>query len=233
MFATDGILTREKLTPPVPIETGTADIYICETHKKICSECPPHEQTQKALGGWEYKPMPRGVFLARPGVYFPLEPTEKDLKTLRARGIGRRTMLDHYPRIQAAWEDRKKDTWPTVTLDKISRFCGAKTSTSRVLRKGEWVYRVARGKHIPTKKGETAQPRYGEWIERKVEMSFDPLPKRIGRPDGTLEVRSLPEDLMSAPYDRAVLSDEAKELIAMAEMLAEQPHADFEEYSDG
>lgn len=236
MFATDGILTREKLTPPQPIETGTGHVEICQKHKKTCSECPPSEQVNKVLGGWEHKAMDRGVFLARPGVYFPLEPTEDDLKTLRGRGVGRRVILDHHQRIVDTWENRKEGCWPTVTLDNVSRFCGAKTSTTRVLRtidgRQEWVYRVAKGQHLP-KKGETAKPRYGEWIERKVEMSFDPLPKRIGRPDGSLEVRRLPIDLMSAPYDRAVLSAEAKELIAMAEMLTEQPHADFEEYSEG
>ncbi len=253
MFATDGILTREKLTPPRPLETGTFHVSECEEHKKTCDICPKESQTFKPLGGWEHKVEKRGVFLARPGVYFPLDPTEEDLRALRGRGIGRRVVLDNWERIIECWERRKKGTWPTLALDNVSRFCGAKTSTTRVRRNGEWVYRVAHGNHLkglkldpktgsyvpdPAQRIKVAgkwvqpnpEPRYGEWVERKVEMSFDPMPKRIGRPDGTLEVRCLPTDLESAPYDRAVLSAEAKELIQMAEMLAEQPSGDFLDY---
>jgi len=224
MFATDGLLTRETLTPPIPTETGTFHVSECKEHKKMCTVCPPESQTKKPLGGWEYKAMDRGVFIARPGVYFPMDPTEDDIRTLRARGIGRRSVLDNWERIVHAWEKRKRGQWPTLQLDNISRFCGAKTSISRVRRNGEWIYRAARGNHL---KG---NPRYGEWIERKVEMSFDPKPKRIGKKDGSLSVRKLDRNMMSAPYDRAVLSAEAKELIALQEMLAEQPHADFFDY---
>lgn len=237
MIATDGILTLEKIQPPEPIDTGTFHVSECKAHKRTCSECPTEQQTKKPLGGWEYKAEKRGMFLARPGVYFPLDPSEKDLRVLRGRGIGRRALLDHWPQIVEAWEQRKPGVWPTVSLSNISRFCGAKTSSHRVLRGGEWVYRVARGNHLPheiTVKGKKeihpGKPHYGEWIERKVEMSFDPLPKRIGMPDGSLALRDLPPEIMSAPYDRAVLSEEAKELMALAEMLTEQPHADFDVY---
>lgn len=245
MFATDGILSREKLRPPQPIDTGTAHVYECKKHKRTCAECPTTERTYKPLGGWEHKPSPRGIFLARPGVYFPLDPTEDDLETMRGRGVGRRTILDSWHTIVDAWENRKSGTWPTVALDNVSRFCGSKTTTNRVRRKNskgepEWEYRVASGNHLPhyaKVKGKRTlvqgKPCYGEWIDRKVEMSFDPRPKRIGRPDGTLELRTVPQDLESAPYDRAVLSQEAKDLIGLTEMLAEQPEADFFDYDAG
>jgi hypothetical protein len=206
MFATDGLLTRETIAPPHPIETGTG-------------------VTGKPLGGWENKPFERGVFLARPGVYFPLNPTDADIKTLRGRGVGRSAILENWKRIVDAWERRKRGEWPVVELDNISRFCGAKTSISRVKRNGVWKYKVASGNHL---KG---APRYGEWITRKVEMSFNPLPKRDGATrDGRLLVRQLPTDLESAPYDKAVLSEEAKQLILLAAQVGEQPDGDLGEY---
>lgn len=224
MIATDGILTLEKLNPPTPIDTGTFHVSECKLHKKMCTVCPPESQAKKPLGGWEHDPKSCGIFLARPGVYFPMDPTLEDIKTLRGRGVGRQVILDHRDRIVRSWENRKKGTWPTIELDKISRFCGAKTSISRVKRNGEWIYRAARGNHLEGK------PRYGEWIDRTVEMSFNPMPKRIGKKDGSLMVRSLPDDTMSAPYDRALLTPEVRDMIAMQEMMAEQPLADFLDY---
>jgi hypothetical protein len=207
MFATDGLLSRETIVPPLPVETGT-------------------QVTGKPLGGWENKPFERGVFLARPGVYFPANPTEADLKILRGRGVGRGVVLENWERIVNAWERRKKDQWPVIELNNVSRFCGAKTSISRSKDKdGKWKYKAAAGDHLKGK------PRYGEWITRQVVMSFDPLPKREGMTgDGRLLVRQLPRDMESAPYDKAVLSEEAKQLILLAAQIGEQPDGDLGEY---
>lgn len=81
------------------------------------------------------------------------------------------------------------------------------------------------------------KPAYGQWIERKVEMSFDPMPKREGiNPDGlTLKLRSFPSVLESEPYNRAVgmRSIEALEMRGAADELSEQPDGDFPEYEGG
>ncbi len=246
MFATDGLLSLEKLVLPAPVETGTFGAYECKAHKRMCGECPEVERTYKPLGGWESNTFERGVFLARPGVYFPLEPTEKDLRKLRGRGVGRKCVLSNHKTIMSAYEDwNGAGEWPTVELNDIDRFCGAKTSTSRTEnpawdRKtpGErWLYHVAEGNHWGPPEGWhaplsfTTKPRYGEWVSRKVVMSFDPMPKRAGlRADGSLRLRELPRDMTSAPYSKAVLSDEAKELIALALAVSEQPDGDLGEY---
>lgn len=239
MFATDGILSLEKLVLPPPEDTGTANVYECQKHKRLCTECPESERTYKPLGGWEYKPFERGAFLARPGVYFPLDPTDQDLKVLRGRGVGRNVVLKNYRAIVDAWESwNRGGEFPKVILDDVSRFCGAKTSIHRTKNaKGEWVYHVAQGPHYhPPPQWHppslwNPKPSYGEWVERRVMMSFDPLPKRAGmRGDGTVHLRSLPKDLRSAPYDKAVLSEEAKQLIELALCISEQPDGDLGEY---
>ena len=74
MTATDGIYTREKLVTPVPLDTGTF-------HAK-------NEKGElKPLGAWEEKYVPQGVFVARPGIYFPRNPTAAELKEVRGRGL--------------------------------------------------------------------------------------------------------------------------------------------------
>lgn len=217
MVATDGILTREELVLPEPMETGTNVEFLNDKGKPV----------RKPLGGWEYKSYDRGVFIARPGVYFPMHPTEIDMRILRGRGVGRRVILENWERIVGTWENwNRKGQWPMVKLDNVSRFCGAKTSISRKKLPGHgWEYKRAAGQHL------RGQPRFGEWITRPVEMSYNPRPKREGvRADGTLPVRMLPLDLESAPYSKAILSAEAKELMILAAQMGEQPDIDSTEY---
>ncbi len=83
MLATDGVFTRERLDLPTPDDTGT-------------------EGTGKPLGGWEHKEVPNGIFLVRPGIFFPPDMTV-DPQKLKARGIqrkvlgeNRRAIIDHY-----------------------------------------------------------------------------------------------------------------------------------------
>jgi len=87
MLATDGVWSRERLALPSPRDTGTGDL-------------------SKPLGGWEEKSFPEGVFAVRPGIYFPLAPTEEALKEVRARGLGKKVLYEQWPRIVDALERR-------------------------------------------------------------------------------------------------------------------------------
>lgn len=229
MIATDGILTREKLNLPKPQDTGTFDVWECKKHKKTCYECS--DRTYKPLGGWEEKINERGVFIARPGIYFPMNPTKKDLETVRARGVGRGVILNNWKAISDTWEawDGKGD-WPVIKVSNVGRFCGAKTSISRRVRKDKsgkpfFEYHRANGNHLE------GDPHYGQWLTREVVMSFNPYPKREARTaDGYLTLRRFTDGKESASYKKAKLSPEAKQLKAEQELLIEQPTGDYTFY---
>lgn len=243
MVATDGILTRDmSLTLPEPMDTGT----------NIAFRDDKGNMVKKPLGGWEIKDSERGVFFARPGVYFPLNPSKEDLQIVRGRGVGRGVILENWKMIIDRFEswDRKvkasdveregfdKDGWPVVRVANVSRFCGGKSSISRSIGPdGKYVYNRASGNHLKGQSGEepgNPEPNYGQWVVRRVAMSFNPNPKRentkLGR-SGTLTVRRLPEHIESAPYDRANMSEETRQLRRFVAEMDEQPdkdHADYE-----
>jgi hypothetical protein len=219
MMATDGICSLEDIEVPLPLDTGTFDVM--------------DGNTKKPLGGWEKKVIPQGMFLARPGIYFPLQPTEKQIKEIRGRGVGKSVVLENWSRIMNAWP--VKDMNQTIAITNVSRFCGAKTSISvagliRKLPDGtiedNRVFHRAEGNH---QKGE---PSYGQWIKRSVDMSFNPEPKRarVSKNSVTLELRSFQQTQESTPYENCELSEEAWELKAATEELLEQPDADLTEY---
>jgi DNA polymerase type B, organellar and viral len=217
MVATDGIATLEPLTLPTPINTGTSwlpcpepepgelkdspDIFRCINHG------PPQEWlTNKPLGGWEEKIIPNGMFLARPGIYFPLEPTKSDIKRIRARGLGRAAVWDNWQKIIDAYEKGE----PGIKIHNLSLFRGIKTSITRRGNPGSFTYH--------------RKDDYGRWVNRPIEMTFSPLPKRepiIGE-GGRLTLRNLP-DLTSAPYNKGIISPEAAILLQQALEEEEQP----------
>jgi len=223
MMATDGIVTRERLTTPLPKDTGTF-----EAHK-------PEKPTEKLpLGGWEEKAIPKGMFFARPGIYFPLNPDAKNKKeasSVRGRGVGRKVVLDQWKTIVETYErlDPEELSSTIVPITSVSRFCGAKTSISVSVRNGE--------KHFTrASANDGVLPSYGEWIVRKVEMSFDPRPKRqvtlggrIGESAHALLVRKMGRRQMSSAYKRA-LSQEAIELKEATQEVLEQPDGDLADY---
>ena len=186
-------------------------------------------ETGKPLGGWECGDLPQGIFAARPGIYFPLNPSKKDIKKVKGRGIGKGTVLENWQLIVDAWKRGGVDE-PVVVKD-IERFCGGKTSLS-YSSSNRACRRAAGGRGV---NGQDL-PRYGEWIKRRVEMSFDPLPKRAGvlagaGPDGLkrLALRRLSPHLRSAPYTKALRSPENAELAAAAQEMLEQPDGDLGE----
>jgi hypothetical protein len=232
MAATDGILTRENVVLPRPRDTGT-DIEFKDDKGNL---------VKKPLGGWETKSYDRGVFLARPGVYFPLNPTPEDIKVVRGRGVGRGVILQNHDRIVECWEqwDRflrprhksdeyDKDGWPVLRVTNVSRFCGAKSSISRSMDKktGKWSYNRAAGDHVGK-----SEPSYGQWVTREVVMSFNPKPKResLAKDGRSLVVRRLPPDQESTPYNKANISEEARMLMMLTAEMIEQPDIDLADY---
>jgi hypothetical protein len=166
MFATDGICTRERLELDRPRDTGTYDLG-------------------KPLGVWEEKTIPNGVFFARPGIYFGLNPSKEHVAYIRGRGVGRGVILEYQQKIIDAFKAGE----PGVHVKNLSRFIGAKHAISRGGPPGARRYKRS--------------PLYGTWIKRPVDMSFDPMPKRARiLEDGKLELRTIPEDMTSAPYGR-------------------------------
>lgn len=188
MLATDGVWTTERLTLSKPLDTGTSDL-------------------PKPLGGWEEKCFERGVFCVRPGIYFPLEPTENELESVRARGLGRRVVYEQWRKIVDGWEHGASE----VRLGGVQRFVGAKTGFS-----------IAQGEI-------KRRPQYGEWILQDIKCSFNARPKRDRRAGQSL----LPWrwiDVHSIPYENAVTDDGA--LMALAQLIAEeQPNVDYADIS--
>lgn len=211
MVATDGIYTRERLDPPRPLDTGTFILA-------------DGTANPKPLGGWEEKAIDKGVFVARPGIYFPLSPTKKEVENVRGRGVGKKVIYDNWQKIVDAWQATpSQDT--VVSVTNVSRFCGAKSSISFSEKTG--FHRADGGRADGTIN--LNAPRYGQWITRPVDMSFHPHPKReCVNPDGlTLQVRRFPEDLVSCAYSRAVLSRDALILKMALEEALEQPDGDL------
>lgn len=230
MVATDGIHTTVPLTPPLPLDTNTDLVFTDQS---------TGETGRKPLGGWEHKPVDKGCFYARPGVYFPMNPTEKEKEKVRARGVGRAVIFDQWRMLVDGWNEWcagytpgfLDPIWPVIRVKNVSRFCGAKTSISRSTGPdGKYVYSRASGDHL------RAQPNYGQWIDREVSMSFNPDPKRAGihedkrrtRVRHTNGVDELSGE--STPYKKALISPEAREAIQMAAEMLEQPECDYSEY---
>lgn len=215
MVATDGIQTRERIKPPVPRDTGTFDAL------------NEHGQpANKPLGGWEEKRIDKPMFYARPGVYLPILPKTDDMKSIRARGIGRRNAMQTYKTMIDAWQGGLS----SVVIAKVARFNGAKSSIGRAGKEGTYTYVRHSlldddGNPIVNSLTRKPIPRYGQWTERPIELSFNPLPKRekVNRDGQTLQIRSFPQDLESIPYDRSVVSLEGWNLRRMTEEVLEQP----------
>lgn len=228
MMATDGIFSRERLTLPKPKDTET-DIPV--------TEVKTGKVTQKPLGGWEETPIPQGIFIARPGIYFPLNPTEKQLKQVKARGLGKANLYENHEKIRLHWHEYGHHL--PVDVSNITRFCGAKTSISRAGPEGQYTYNRAsetpngeRRSGPDEREAAAAKPRYGQWITRKVSMSFRPMPKRSDvNPDGkTLKLRELPPELVSMPYKKATKSIDRIALERATLEMTEQPDGDLSDY---
>lgn len=196
MIATDGVYSTENVVAPEPKYTATLT-----EHKK-------------PLGGWETTIVPQGMFAARPGIYFPLNPSENDVKKVRARGVGRANMLANWQGMVNAY----KEGQPSFTMTVASRFYGAKTCVSISGKEGSYVYE--------------RNPLYGQWKPRPIELKFDPMPKRKGiRKDGSLILCRFPQSWRSVPYKKTEgIGPEAFLLKQLKDEMLEQ--ADGDDYAD-
>lgn len=235
MVATDGIYTRERFAT----DAFDKNYPLRGDERRINS--PRDTGTGgmgKPLGGWEEKVVDKGVFVARPGIYFPLNPTKEELKDVRGRGVGKGVVLENWQRIIESWETHGLSQ--SATVANVSRFCGAKSSIHRSGKKGAFKYTRADGTcdhgHVNARGCDTCEPHdipsYGQWITRSVKLGFHPMPKREGvNPDGiTLTLRELGEDIMSMPYTKAVKSKDAAVMEHVSLELHEQPDADLADY---
>ncbi len=219
MIATDGVYTREKIKCPRPMDTGTFMVRKSGYDKNggIHPAIP--------LGGWEEKKVGKGLFVARPGIYFPMDPTDDELKDVRGRGVGKKVVLENWSRIIESWE--KFGTSRTAQIANVTRFCGGKSSVSQSGKPGFETYKRA--------SGSDGAPSYGQWITRPVEMSFDPMPKRecINADGLTLKLRKMPMNEESQPYKKSIRSQDAKRMRMVELENAEQPDPGFSEYEEG
>lgn len=194
MFATDGIWSRVKLELPKPRDTGSF-------------------QTGKPLGGWEgpdgtgKHEFPSGVFCVRPGIYFPINPNEEELKEVRARGLGKKILYEQWRAIMETFEKGGPKAIHKITT---IRFIGMKSSLSKGLKTGL----VKRS------------PNYGEWIQWPIEVSFNPRPKREKIMS---ENRLKPWDYLphSIPYAPAKQSTENVLHEKFHSIIEEQPDSDL------
>lgn len=175
MVATDGIYSTERLTLPKPVDTATAGLV------------GPDGKAKGALGSWEEKEHARGIFIARPGLYWDLDAGAE--VQVRARGIGRKTIAEHVPRIVSHWRKHaRRGRRPVVPPYEmvVTRFVGPKSGVLRHPGKG--------GKLGPAKRDKD----YGEWVDRPVHLTFEAGPKRC---DITHDHRLVPWlDALSAPH---------------------------------
>jgi hypothetical protein len=213
MLATDGLYATADLTLPPPLPTGTAD-------------CRKSDGTLAPLGMWESKTVAGGVFAARPGIYFPLDPAA-DPDEAKARGLGRKILVERRADIMAALDSGAEHNGcdpakcsvkgPHVELSGMQRFVGAKSglqADADFLASGGRVGSVARSAD------------YGEWVPHSIRLTFNPGPKRWKRQGGRLLpfARTAWE---SFAYSEAERSPESEALGMAEETLLEQPDGDF------
>lgn len=210
MVATDGVQSLEDIKTPAPKDTGSGHPITDESTGKT---------SVKPLGGWERKQIDKGVFYARPGIYFPMSPTKDELKEVRGRGVGKAVVLENWQMIVDSYEKYGLDR--PIKVCNVTRFNGAKSSISRAGNPRDG-YEYTRA------------PRYGQWTTREVEMSFNPMPKRAGITDDghTLRLRYFRGDLESQPYKKAVISEEAREMMRSQLEVIEQPDVDMSDYEE-
>lgn len=237
--ATDGIGSLEPLDLDLPRDTGTDD-----WKRRPRVDPQTGEITKKKpLGGWEYKEIPEGMFLAKPGLYFRLA---AKLSEIRARGVGRREVHEQRDALMQSFDrwDRKDFDHHVVMTSR--RFYGAKNSIS--------VHSACLpcGTHWPglpskccpkcgaigdrtsttVQKLPNGQAAYGLWDVRESMIRFDPRPKREsvtkGGTFGRLQIRDLGGQT-SAPYatGEGETTPEGMQARASREFALEQP--DWEE----
>lgn len=218
MVATDGLNGLTKITPPKPRDTGT-DIVVIERKTG--------EKIRKPLGGWEHHTFEQGMFLARPGIYFPItedtskhphdcscdacKKVEKMFKDAKARGIGTRHLWKHRYHVMKHWEETKGAPYSFFDNDieggnpKKCKHCQDKSRGCP--------YHQALDRFVGLRTGITISGRrtnlYGKWYRKVQKLDFKPEPKRNYDAKRNLIVRRLDRNVTSEPYSKRSEVDEA------------------------
>src|SRR4029077_2536071 len=147
------------------------------------------QTARKPLGGWEVETIGEGVYFMSPGRYFRLQPKLKDI---RARGLGRKEVFEHYERLLQAFLDWDREDF-NYSVELVSRrFHGAKTAVYAMSRHAacdtSWSGGLTRGCpecgrlgdefRVKEKRMKNGKPALGQWEERAIHVKFDPRPKR-------------------------------------------------------
>ncbi len=217
--ATDGIYSAEMLDLPAPRNTGTGDL-------------------KKPLGGWEHKPVPEGIFLAKPGLYYRLDP---ELADVRARGVGRREVYASRDKLEGAFADWDREDMAFAIRVTSRRFYGAKHS---IFARSACISCDVGWPGVPERRcpkcgkvGDAFKttllkrandlPAYGTWDVRDVNIAFDPHPKRERKiAKGGAYARLYLRDLgaqTSAPYKPGMTTPEGELARLGKEIALEQP----------
>jgi rubrerythrin len=233
--ATDGITATEDFHVPAPRETGT----------RGCKD--PSGKVKEPLGGWETELIPEGMFVAKPGMYFRLDVDEKKL---RARGIGRKELLQNKDRLIEAFNDWDRRNFKFSVQVNSRRFYGAKSTIYARSKCGKcktsWAgvperlcpscngvgssFEAKRQTQVTdeTRKDGGRRDVYGTWGERMIDIRFDPHPKRervVHKGEWSkLYVRDVGGQ-SSLPY-RGQKTPQVLDMLPEVEMLSEQPDVD-------
>lgn len=212
MMATDGLWSTSEARPLTPRDTGTFDLA-------------------QPLGGWEHATFQQGVFMARPGIYFPLGITdEKGMKDLKARGIGTRKLfecrddiLEHYRQTHGEVPFIIHDDDPVALIAKgkktrgLDRFVGLRGGIVRTVETND------KGEVVSTQYRKKSS--YGLWSVQSRALAFNALPKRNEGDGHHLEVRRMLQGQFSMPYDKGKISIE--ELLLENDETHDDDQADF------
>ena len=195
MIATDGQWGLVLPDLPKPKHTGTDIEVIDKTTGKAVN---------KPLGSWEKNVFEEGVFMARPGIYFPLGiKDEKGMKDLKARGIGVRTLYEHRDRVMSHYKETDgKENYEIYDKDPF------RTIKEKSKPKGVERFIGLKGGIIATSKEIKRRSVYGLWSLQRRMIGFSARPKRDEGDGYRLQTRSLDPKQESMPYTKGKFSAE-------------------------
>jgi len=224
--ATDSVFAMRDVELAEPENTGTGEAM------KLAGKPP--------LGGWEPGKAPySGMCFVRPGIAFPLHATEEQLKEIKARGISKQVLLENVDAVVELMRSQEVVGGRGGEL-KLSRriFGGMKMCTNKRGKPAEYVL---------SNDDEGGQSRYGCWYEQEIRIGIGARPKRFARlpgeegmllpwPDPPVSASAQKIELArgaeSLAYGATKVSEEARALQDLQDMLAESPNLDVFDTGD-
>jgi len=167
------------------------------TREKVKHPAPP--LAPDMLGAWE-SDEPQDMVFVRPGIYWATEG-----KTVRVRGLNRK-LLDP----NSGDEERRK----RILAQRAAVLDAIECDDKKVQVGESELFGGARACIYKYQDGYRRSKYYGEWHTIPARVSLDPRPKR--RPDWSLHML---DNVESAPYSKAPLSDDARTLKALGDVF--------------